>query len=132
MTLRQCIQRTHSLLLISSFAAVPAHALGRAQVDDFSLNVKFAPISAGMGAGIRREFATDIRFHRVLIDADVVSPGSDNGHVGTGDGGHAAIGAAIKFEFKLVWECRPMKFVLIFISHLMAGFLGVIAGELAT
>ena len=100
------------------FAAVPAHAFGGAQVDDFLLDVEFAPVSSGMGAGVGLEFAAHISFDRGLVDTDVVSPGPDNGHVGTSDGGHAAVGAAVEFEFELVRECRSMEFVLILVGHI--------------
>ena len=39
------------------FAAVPGHTSGRAQLDDFLLNVKFAPVSTGVGPGIGFDFS---------------------------------------------------------------------------
>ena len=129
----EAVHASSALFVVDfQFAAVPAHAFGRAQADDFLLDVEFAPVSSGMGTGIGHEFAADVRLDRGLIDADVVSPGPDNGHVGTSDGGHATVGAAVEFELELVRESRPMEFVLILVSHIVTAFLRVVTGELAS
>ena len=108
------------------------HAFGGAQIDDFFLNIERAPVAAGMGAGIGFEFTADICLNRFLIDADIVPPGADKGHIGPGDGGHAAVGAAVEFEFEFVGESRAMKFVLIILGQSVAKILGIIAGIFAT
>ncbi len=125
------MQRMHSVLLISSLLpSQRMHSVGHRSMTS-CLNVEFAPVSACMGAGVGFELAAHVRFHCVLVDADVVSPGPDDGHVRTGYGSHAAIGASVKLELELVGEGRSVKLVLICIGHLMAGFLGVVAGKLA-
>jgi len=112
-------------------AAFIAHAVRGAKIDNFFYDVEFSPITAGMCACVRRNFSADIGLYRFMVDADVVSPCPDYGHVGTGNGGHAAVGACIKFELELVRECRAVKLFLICLGHIIAAFLRVIACKLA-
>ena len=102
-----------------------------AEVDDFLLQVELAPVAAGVGASVGSEFAGHIGLHGVLVDLDVVLPGTDNGKVGTGHSGHAAVGAAVELELKLVGESGTMEFVLVVLGELVAGELGVVAGVFA-
>ena len=62
--------------------------------------------------------AADIGLNRFLVDADVVPPGADKGHVGPGDGGHAAVGAAVELELEFVREGRAVQLVLVVIGQL--------------
>ena len=54
MVLMQCMQRTHSLVLMLSFLETGSllHAAGGTAFDDFLFDVERAPVAAGMGAGI--------------------------------------------------------------------------------
>ena len=121
-----------ALLIVDlEFAVFIFHAFGGAAVNDFLDDVEFTPVAAGMGPGVGGEIAVHISSHRVLIDADVVFPGADKGDVGPGDGGHAAVGASVKFKFEFIRECRTMQLILIFIGQGMAEVLGVVAGKFA-
>ena len=84
-----------------------------------------------MGAAIGGDFTADIGLDGFLVDADIIPPGADKGHVGPGDGGHAAVGAAVELELELVGEGRTMKFVLVLLGQVVAQRLGVVAGILA-
>jgi hypothetical protein len=55
-------------------AVFQPHAFGRAEVDDFLLDVERAPVLAGVSAAIGLDFATDISGNGFLIDADVIAP----------------------------------------------------------
>ncbi len=107
------------------------HAFGGAKVDDFFLDVEGTPVAAGVGAAVGRKFAADIGLNRFLVDFDIVSPGADEGQVGPGDGGHAAVGAAVELEFEFVGEGRTMEFILVFLGQGVAQGLGVVAGIFA-
>ncbi len=107
------------------------HAPGGAQADHFLLDVEFAPIAAHVRPAVGRDLATDVALNGFLIDADVVAPGADEGHVGPGDGGDTAVRAAVELELELVGEGRAMQLVLVVIGHGEAQVLGVVAGVLA-
>src|SRR5512143_3718076 len=96
-------------------AAVPAHALGRAHVGDFGLDVH-------VFGGI---------LHLGLVDADIVPPGADDGQVGARNGRGAVVGAAGDLDLELVREGGTMEFVLELIGKRMADRHGVDVRELA-
>jgi hypothetical protein len=81
------------------------------------------PQSRPLWAPPLADISGDILFDRCLIDPDIVTPGADNGYVGTGNGGNTVIGATGEFELKLIGEGRTMDLVLILHGHLMTGFL---------
>ena len=111
--------------------AVPAHAVGGAEIHDFLHDVELAPVAAGVGTSVGSEFAGHIGLHGFLVDLDVVLPGTDDGEVGAGHGSHAAVGAAVELELKLVGESGTMEFVLVVLGELVAGELGVVASVFA-
>ena len=117
--------------LDGQLVAVPAHALGGAEVDDFLLDVEFAPVTTGVSAGVGLEFAAHVGFHGILVDLDVVLPGTHHSEVGTGHGAHAAVGAAVELELELVGEGGTVQFVLVVLGQLVAHVLGVVAGIFA-
>ena len=112
--------------------AVVAHATGGAAIHDFLDDVELAPVATGMGTAASLEFAGNIGFHAILIDADVVLPGTDDREVGTGDGGHAAVRAAVELELELVGEGWAVQLVLIVVGQGVAEILRIVAGEFAT
>lgn len=69
-----------------------------------------------------------VSLHGVLVDLDVVLPGTDNGKVGTRHGAHAAVGATVELELELVGEGGTVQFVLIVHGQLVAHVLRVVAG----
>ena len=112
-------------------AAVPFHALGGAQVDDFGFDVELAPVTTGVSTGVGGEFAGNVGFHSFLIDLDVVLPRTHDGKVGTGHSGHAAVRAAVELELELVGEGGTVQLVLIVHGELIASVLRVVAGVFA-
>jgi hypothetical protein len=106
------------------------HAMGRAEVADFFVDVECTPVTSAVGAAVGGEFAADVAGNSFLVDFDVVFPGSDEGDVRAGDGGHAAVGAAVELEFELVGEGRAVKLVLVFLGQGIAEGLGVVAGSI--
>ena len=90
-------------------AAVPGHAPGGAKVDHFFLDVEGTPVTTCMGAAVGLQLAARISLDSFLVDADVISPGSDKGQVRPGNGGHTAVGAAVKLELELVRETQACE-----------------------
>jgi hypothetical protein len=119
------------LVVDHQLVALHPHALGGTQPDDLFLDVELAPVAAGEGARVGFQLASDVSLDRFLIDADVVAPGADEGHISAGDRSHAAVRAAVKFELELVGKSRPVQLVLVIIGQREAQRLGVVAGILA-
>ena len=84
-----------------------------------------------MSTGVGLEFAAHVGFHGILVDLDVVLPGTHHSEVGTGHGAHAAVGAAVELELELVGEGGTVQFVLVVLGQLVAHVLGVVAGIFA-
>jgi hypothetical protein len=101
-------------------AAFIFHAFSGAEVDDFFLDVEGTPVTAAVGAAVGGEFAADVAGNGFLVDFDVVFPGTDEGDVRAGDGGHAAVGAAVKLELELVREGRTVQLILVFLGQVVA------------
>ena len=130
MTLMQCMQRLHSLSSIISLpSSIHMHSVGQRSMTSFWMS-KGPQSRPHVVAGVGGDFAADIGLNGFLVDPDVIFPGTDKGHVGPGDGGHAAVGAAVELEFELVGEGRTMEFVLVFLGQVIAQGLGVVAGIL--
>ena len=126
------VHTTHAFGVVDEeAAAVPFHALGGAQVDDFGFDVELAPVTTGVSTGVGGEFAGNVGFHSFLIDLDVVLPRTHDGKVGTGHSGHAAVRAAVELELELVGEGGTVQLVLIVHGELIASVLRVVAGVFA-
>src|SRR5512143_379217 len=117
--LRHAVDAMHAadaiLVIDLEGAAVPAHALGRAHVGDFGLDVHV--------------FGGILDFS--LVDLYVVPPGADDGEVGAGYRRSAVVGAAGNLDLELVGEGGTMEFVLELIGKGMADRHGVDVRELA-
>jgi hypothetical protein len=81
---------------------------------------KGTPVASAVGAAVGGEFAADVAGNGFLVDFDVVFPGADEGDVRAGDGGHAAVGAAVELELELVGEGRTVQLVLVFLGQVVA------------
>ena len=54
-----------------------------------------------------------------LIDPDVIPPGADKRHVGSGDRRHATVGTAVKLHFEFIREGRPVQLVILDVPILL-------------
>jgi hypothetical protein len=83
-----------------------------------------------VGAAVGHDLAVHVTGHGFLVDADVIAPGTDDGTVGAGQGGHAAVGATVDLELEFVGPSRTVHLVLILLSQGVADVLGVDASKL--
>ena len=120
------------LVVDHQFVVFHPHAVGGAKIDDFFLDVKCTPVTTGMSTAIGCNLAADIGLDRFLINADIISPGSDKRHVRTGNGCHTAVRTSVKFKFEFVRKCRTMQLILIFLGEMVAKSLGIITGIFTT
>ena len=127
----QCMQRVHSLSsILRVLPSIHMHCVGQRPMTSFWMSNLPQSLPA-VGAGVGRNLTADVSLHGLLVDPDVILPGSDEGHVGAGDGGDTAVGASVEFELELVGERRTMQFVLVVLGQLIAQVLGVVAGPFA-
>jgi hypothetical protein len=107
-----------ALLVVDQQLAVFIHmqSVGQRSMTSLSMS-NGTPVASGCGRRRWGEFAADVAGNRFLVDFDVVFPGADEGHVRPGDGGHAAVGAAVELEFELVGEGRTVQLVLVFLGQ---------------
>jgi len=111
--------------------AIPLHAAGRAEVDDFGLNVESLLVSA-MSTRIGDQLAAHIGRYGSLVDANLIPPGTDNGTIRAGNGRDTVAGAARRFEFEFIGKHGTVQGILIFLGDIVYDVLSVDTGPLAS
>ena len=87
-------------------------------------NIPVLGVIAGLGG-------RDVRYTDMKEIFQAGFDAADKGEVGPGDGGHAAVGAAVKLELEFIRKGRPVQLVLILHGQLVTELLGIVTGPLA-